>query len=563
MFKRTALSFAAVLLIGAAGCDNNNNNNSSGGSSFTDPAAALTTTTPIKHLVVIFQENVSFDHYFGTYPTATNPTGEPEFTAAAGTPTVHGLSEIPSPDPTASNAANGAGATAPFRLDYTQAATSDQDHAYPAEQFAFDQLTMDLFPEFTGTATTGGAAAFGTTGQVMGYYDGNTVTALWNYAQHYAMSDNSYGTTFGPSTTGALNLVSGQTNGAVNDTLPAGGDGTFDEYKSHGTTAATLLPDGNGGLTDADDDDPTGDVCSSSTTFHMTGKNVGDLLNAANITWGFFEGGFDLTVINPNGTTGCKRSTTSDVTGVKKADYIPHHQPFQYYPSTANPKHARPSSLAAIGSSLETDGQTPEPANHQYDIHDFFDALSAGNLPSVSYLKAAGFQDGHAGYSDPLDEQTFVTTVINTLQQSPEWPTTMVVIAYDDSDGWFDHRNNIVNGSNVSTKNAVFDPLTACQTQTSILTGTDGKTKVQGRCGYGPRLPLLVISPYAKPNFVDDTVTAQSSILKFVEDNWLGGQRINGSFDSIANPLTNMLNTTGTPNTKAFLLDPTTGEPQS
>ena len=49
----------------------------------------------------------------------------------------------------------------------------------------------------------------------MGYYDGNTVTALWNYAQHFAMSDNSYGTNFGPSTPGAINLVSGQTNGVT------------------------------------------------------------------------------------------------------------------------------------------------------------------------------------------------------------------------------------------------------------------------------------------------------------------------------------------------------------
>ena len=52
-----------------------------------------------------------------------------------------------------------------------------------------------------------------TTGLVMGYYDGNTVTALWNYAQHFAMSDNSYSTKFGPSTVGALNLIAGQTNG--------------------------------------------------------------------------------------------------------------------------------------------------------------------------------------------------------------------------------------------------------------------------------------------------------------------------------------------------------------
>ena len=62
----------------------------------------------------------------------------------------------------------------------------------------------------------------------------------------------------------------------------------------------------------------------------------------------------------------------------------------------------------------------------------------------------------------------------------------------------------------------------------------------QGRCGYGPRIPLLVISPFARQNFVDHTMTDQSSIVRFIEDNWLGGQRILGSFDAIAGPLNNM-----------------------
>ena len=131
----------------------------------------------------------------------------------------------------------------------------------------------------------------------MGYYDGNTVTALWNYAQYFAMSDNSYDTNFGPSTPGALNLVSGQTNGVTQN--------------ENGTGA--IIGDGNGGYTVISDADPLGDVCSTTTgeVFQMGGQNIGDLLNAAGMSWGFFEGGFDLTITNPNGTTGCNRSTTS------------------------------------------------------------------------------------------------------------------------------------------------------------------------------------------------------------------------------------------------------------
>ena len=465
------------------------------------------TATPIRHVVVIFQENVSFDHYFGTYPRALNPVGEPAFHARAGTPQVNGLSaDLLAHNPNALNALNGDGAINPFRLDRTQAATADQDHGYEAEQVAFDGGKMDLFPAATGH----GPAGQGGKGLVMGYYDGNTVTALWNYAQRFAMSDNSYGTTFGPSSTGAINLVSGQTNGVV-QTLNGTGDETAD---------------GHGGLTMIGDPDPIGDVCSAPkrNQVRMGGRNIGDLLNAANVSWGWFEGGFDLTRVNADGSTGCHRATLSNVTGAPAPDYIPHHEPFQYYASTANPTHARPSSVEMIG-------HQGDAANHQYDLEDFFRAVRAGNFPAVSFLKAAGYQDGHAGYSDPLDEQTFLVRVINFLQTQPQWRDTAVVIAYDDSDGWYDHQI----GPIVNASQGVDDALDGdgqCGSG-DILPGIDpATTHAMGRCGYGPRLPLLVISPWARPNHVDHAVTDQSSILRFIEDNWLHGQRIGqGSFD--------------------------------
>src|SRR5579863_10689937 len=100
-------------------------------------AKPVPTTTPIKHLVVIFQENVSFDHYFGTYPNATNPAGEPSFLPAPGTPTVNGLTNALLNFNPNLNPANGAGASNPFRLDRSQAVTADQDHDYTAEQIGF------------------------------------------------------------------------------------------------------------------------------------------------------------------------------------------------------------------------------------------------------------------------------------------------------------------------------------------------------------------------------------------------------------------------------------------
>ena len=495
------------------------------------------TTTPIQHLVVIFQENVSFDHYFGTYPHATNPQGEPGFNPLPNTPEVNGLLGplgIANPN---LNPANLDGASNPWRLDRSQAATADQDHDYTPEQQAFDKGLMDLFPLYTGVGELSRRTPGVNTSLVMGYYDGNTVTALWNYAQNFAMSDNSYGTTFGPSTPGALNLVAGQTNGVT---------------QNNGADEA-LIGDGNGGFSVIGDADPVGDVCSGGGTFQVGGQNIGDLLSTANVTWGFFEGGFDLTITNPNGTTGCSRSTTSQITNVTKKDYIPHHQPFQYYASTANPQHTRPTSVSMIG-------QNGDAANHQYDSHDFFDAVSAGNFPAVSFLKAPGYQDGHAGYSDPLDEQKFIVDTINFLSQRPEWSSTAVVILYDDSDGWYDHQlGQIVNSSQTSAD--AFSGPGQCGSQAPFLDGISAP-HAQGRCGYGPRLPLLVISPYARQNFVDSTLTDQSSVIRFVEDNWLAGQRIgHGSFDTIANSIAPMFQfTQPTTCLRYVLLDNNTGE---
>jgi len=499
------------------------------------------TATPIQHLVVIFQENISFDHYFGTYPKAENPPGEPPFYASPGTPTVNGFTPALLNNNPNLNPANGAGATNPFRLDRTQAVTADQDHDYLAEQQAYDMGLLDLFPLFAGTAgppPTGGTVT-STTGLNLGYFDGNTVTALWNYAQHFAMSDNSYSTTFGPSTPGALNLISGQTNGVT-----ANLNGTGDE-----------IDGGAGSLSVVGDPDPIGDVCSNPTRnqVQMGGKNIGDLLSAAGISWGSFMGGFDLTAKNGNGTTGCKRSSTS-LAGTTK-DYIAHHAWFQYYKSTVNPNHTRPATVSEIGH----DG----PANHGYDLNDFITAVKAGNFPAVSFIKAQAFQDGHAGYSDPLDEQTFLVTLINFLQQQPTWETTAVVIMYDDSDGWYDHQMGPIVNQSKGPADALSGP-NACGTATNSLPGIDpGNTHALGRCGYGPRQPLLVVSPWARENFVDHTTTDQTSVLRFVEDNWLHGQRIGqGSFDSLASPINQLFNFEYIRFDGTLFLSPDTGEQQ-
>ncbi len=468
------------------------------GRAFAGPDGVGSTATPIKHLVVIFQENVSFDHYFGTYPkTITDPQGRVVFRPKKDTPAVNGLGEdLLTHNPNSSQ---------PFLL--TEQVTCDQDHNYTAEQKAYDGGKADEFVEYT----EGGGCD--TPYEVMGYYDGGIVTAMWNYAQNFAMSDNSYNTVYGPSTPGCLNLISGQTSGAkatapspkvVDGTIIGDMDPYFDDASKKG---APLLK--------------------------MTGKNVGDLLNAKKISWGWFQGGFrDLS----------QAHTCADAD--EKQDYTPHHEPFQYYASTSNPKHLPPTGPQMVGRN--------DQANHQYDLEDLWGALDSGNLPAVCFLKAPGYQDGHAGHSGPLCEQEFLVETINRLEKSPDWADMAIIISYDDSDGWYDHQAPpLVNYSHIPSVDFLPSPNPPVPTLGGI----------QGRMGYGPRLPLLVISSFAKVNYVDHTLTDQTSILRFIEDNWGLGRIGGGSFDAMAGSLEGMFDFSGGPSAQPLFLDARSGQP--
>jgi phospholipase C len=312
---------------------------------------------------------------------------------------------------------------------------------------------------------------------VLSYYDGNTVTALWNYAQNFAMNHNSYGSTFGPSTTGALNLVAGQTYGG----LTHFGSGSTASYPATSGSTVTDIGDFDPYLDDCGSD--KGGTVTTTTTLEMSNgttnvnKNIGDLLNAAGVTWGWFQVGFapstpyNATTGTPAvcGTARVKHSypsgpsagtfytatqvqdgTTSGpvvvvpnpanpfVTGsdihTSGADYVAHHEPFQFYASTRNPHHLAPSlGLSQVGGADPT-------ANHQYDASYFFQALQAGYLPAVSFIKPPYAYNAHPSNSDPISEEYWITQVVNAVMNSAYWASTLIVVAYDDSDGWYDHQ---------------------------------------------------------------------------------------------------------------------------
>jgi phospholipase C len=603
------------------------------------------TRTPIKHVVVIFQENVSFDHYFGTYPNAANTDGQP-FTPSPDTPAVDGLPPATSPwlpanlQHSTNLLTNNPNSAPPQRLDASATGlpgsaggqlTCDQDHNYSDEQKAFDGGKMDLFVQSVGT---GGSSTtpFGTPctpATVMDYYDGNTVTGLWNYAQQYAMSDNSFGTTFGPSSPGAINVASGDT-GNVDMSHTANNPPISTPTSPNGD----ITPDGQGGYSLTSDAQPYWDDCSTRDAVAMKGTNIGDSLNAAGVSWGWFQGGlrpstsfsaalaatghagqptstftpdqfttyFATAANRPAHSSNQTLCSTVHPIGVAlggtgqwgyKDDYIPHHEPFQYYASTANPHHLAIATdgagndtlagLAQIGTDTQSyAGGQPQfnTPNHQYDTSDFnqlVGAISGGQLPpsalpAVSYLKAPGYQDGHPGYSEPADEQQFIASTINALMKSPDWRSTAVIVNYDDSDGWYDHVYSGVINPSLSPA----DNLTATTTTgaTSGQCGPKPQTTPplageQGRCGFGPRLPMLVISPYAKHNRVDHNLSDQASIVNFIEYNWRLPS-IPGSADQVLAgtnhqeripfDLAGMFTFDGRVNEK-LILNPTTGQP--
>jgi phospholipase C len=372
----------------------------------------------------------------------------------------------------------------------------------------------------------------------------------------------------------------------------------------------------------------------------MAGTNIGDELNAAGLSWGWFEGGFRPSASYQEGLADVGASGQPDSTFVPdqfksffanaenrpahssnqslcssvhpvgvgvggtgqwgyKDDYIPHHDPFQYYGSTANPHHltiptnsSGQDTLAGL-QEIGVDTQayvngTPQfdTPNHQYDTSDFDQLLAAitqhelppAALPAVSFLKAPGYEDGHAAYSDPRDEQLFVASAIDALMRSPDWKNTAVIVNWDDSDGWYDHADSGVTNPSLSpADNLTNTSFTVSSTGTSGQCGDSPQGTLetpfplaneQGRCGLGPRLPLLVISPYAKKNAVAHDLSDQTSAMNLVEYNWrLPG--IPGSFDQalagrdasegIPFDLAGMLEL-GAKRNGRLLLDPATGQ---
>lgn len=483
-FYATPIAAAAAALTVAA-C---------GGSDDNKPALSS-----VKNIVVIYAENRSFDNLYGSFP---NANGLQNVTAAsakqldrdgsvlATLPTVwNGLTHTGvTPVITAAMTENMA--NAPFAIDDPKgynaplsATTRDLYHRFYENQMQIDGGKNDKFAAW---ADSGGL--------VMGYYSTSAQQLpLWKIAQQYTLADNFFMGAFGGSFLNHQWLICACTPYYANaNASPASGsisavdaDGVSltvaaDSPKSALTgvpkfvKSGTLTPDfyavntmqppyqPSGNKSASGGDPNLADPSQATTLPAQTATTIGDLLSNANVSWAWYGGAWGAAV------SAVQNSTSNVIYGADMTvpNFQPHHQPFNYFANYAPGTGARSAHLLDGG----------------MNGSEFIKAIDAGTLPQVSFYKPQGNLNEHAGYTDVQSGDQHIADVIAHLQKSPQWNNMVVVVTYDENGGFWDH---------------VAPPK-------------------GDRWGPGSRIPALVISPYAKKNYVDHTQYDTTSILRLI-----------------------------------------------
>jgi len=424
----------------------------------------------IHHVFVVYQENRSFDSYFGSFPGVDN--------LATAEARAHGFRQYDSIGHTW---------ITPFLLK--AADTADADHSRQALLAKSDSGRMDHFVSYEEqNLVTNSGASPGFAQQVgiltMAHEDCTTVPFLWMYAHRFAIYDHIFQAMYGPSTPGNIDLIAGQTGQTqaarhpdeayksvfstgepvVNDADPDFGPYAF-AYEAKNPhqldqTYATLM------LTLAGRDAPEAKADTDDVK-----EDIGELsrLDHQAVPWSWYQEGFG---------TG---------EGNDHPAYIPHHNAPQYF------GYIRQNSSMWKG---------------EHDLLDFFTAIEQQQLPekSVVFIKGGlrnpfGWKpanpgapdvlgdDDHPGYADSQLSESLVAKVVNAVARSPYWKDSAIIVVWDDSEGFYDH---------------VPPPqFESCPDKQP--------------CGDGPRVPLLLISPYAKSGGVVSDPGDHASFPKFLD----------------------------------------------
>ena len=424
----------------------------------------------IRHVFVIYQENRSFDSYFGDYPGADN--------LATAQARAHGFRQWD---------AIGHTWVVPFLLNEPD--TSDADHSRPALLAKVDHGKMDNFVGFeehhrVAVAMQSPQLARQVGLLTMGYNDCRTVPFLWMYAHHFSLYDHIFQAMYGPSTPGNIDLIAaqtGQTEAArhpslafkspyatgdpvVMDANPDFGPYAFSwqatEAHQIDQTYATLMLTLKGRTaTEAklDSGDIKGDISELTHLDHQA------------IPWAWYQEGFG------NGK------------GNDHPAYIPHHNAPQYF------GYIR---------------QNPGMWKGEHDLLDFFTMMKDRKLPPQSVVFVKGgmhnpfgwkpanpiakqmlVDDDHPGYSDSQLSESLVAKVVNTVARSPYWNSSAIIILWDDSEGFYDH----------------------------VPPPRFEQCPDKRPCGDGPRIPLLLISPYARAGAIVSNPGDHASFAKFLD----------------------------------------------
>lgn len=439
------------------------------------PSAGPTLRSAIKNVVVIYQENWSFDALYGSFPGANGLAN-----AAAAIPQIDKLSGAPittEPQPLANgrpdpNLAAVAGKPiGPYSLlDFIQPSqlTGDIVHRFYQEQSQIDGGKMDGFMTWSDNP-----------GLVFSTFDATNLPE-GKLAAQYTLSDNTFHSAFGGSFLNHQWLICACTptfpNAPASAVAALDASGKQLALSSSGAIVrdGSVTPDGyavNTAFT-VNSPHPAG-VPAANLVPNQTNPTIGDRLSAANVSWKWYAGGW-----------------TAALAGNADPYFQFHHQPFAYYASYA-------------------DG-TPAKAAHLQDETNFLADLQAGALPAVSFVKPIGANNEHPGSSSLLQGQQHVAGLVQAIQASPYWKNTAIVITYDEYGGRWDH---------------VAPPA-------------------GDRWGPGARVPLIVISPWAKRGFIDHTRYETVSILAFIEK--LFDVPPLSARDAAANPLANAFDFTQT-----------------
>jgi len=398
----------------------------------------------IKHVIIVMQENRSFDSYFGTYPRAD------------GIPMSHGIPSVCVPDPAG-------GCIRPYHD------SSDRNGRGPhAEANAVADVAGGKMNGFIGQreAARGScnnpddpACAQGATPDVMGYHTAAEIPNYWAYARNFVLADHMFEPVRSWSLPDRLYLVSGWSakcknhspSSCVNDIVGPNGVDQFGQAVQQ-------------------------EVATGKTSIDLAWTDITRLLYVRHVSWAYY--------VQTGSQPDCAAGSAETCGPVGQSSAVP---------GIWNP-------LPLFGD-VQADHQL---ANIQ-SLSRYFRAARTGDLPSVSWVTPSGPDSEHPPAS-VHQGQAYVTAVVNAAMKSPDWKSTAIFISWDDWGGFYDH---------------VVPPRV-------------------DQNGYGLRVPGLVISPYAKKGFIDHQILSSDAYLKFIEDDFLGGARIDPKTDGRPDPRPNV-----------------------